>query len=97
MRKALLAIAALLGPFGHAAPANAQYLPPGELRGVGCYWFRGQHYCNRYCYLEVDGSYYCQRRLRDAGSQAPPPAIYLPPFRPPPPYDRHPPYRPHAK
>jgi len=79
MQKALLAIAALHGMLALAPSAHAQYLPPGELRGVGCYWHRGQHYCSRYCYLEVDGYYYCQRRLRDAGSQAPPPAGYMPP------------------
>jgi hypothetical protein len=43
--------------------------------------FRGEHFCNRYCYLEVDGYYYCQRRLHPAGSQAPPPVVVARPPR----------------
>ena len=101
MRRAVvLSMAVLQALLGFGPSAQAQHyepaVPPGEVYGVGCYWFRGQHYCNRYCYLEVDGYYYCQRRLRDAGSQAPPVvAIY-----PPPPY-RYPrphiPYSPHRR
>jgi hypothetical protein len=60
----------------HYAPA----VPPGAVYGVGCYWFHGHHYCSRYCYLEIDGYYYCQRRLFDAGSQAPPPVAIVPPY-----------------
>jgi hypothetical protein len=64
-----------------SAPAQAQHyapaVPPRGVRG-GCYWFRGHHYCNRYCYLEIDGYTYCQRRA-DAGSQAPPPVVVVPP------------------
>jgi hypothetical protein len=51
-------------------------LPP---QGVGCYWYRGVQYCSRYCYWEIDGYRYCQRRARDAVSQAPYPLILLPP------------------
>jgi hypothetical protein len=74
MRK-LFAISTLVGLMALAAPALAQYFaaPPAPLpQGVGCYWHRGVHYCNRYCYQEVDGYRFCQPRLRDATSQAPP-------------------------
>jgi len=83
MRRAVLAIAVLQGLFAYGSAARAQHydpaVPPGEVYGRGCYWYRGQHNCNRYCYLEVDGYYYCQRRLRDAGSQVPPPVVVYPP------------------
>jgi hypothetical protein len=46
--------------------------------GVGCYWFRGQHYCSRYCWVEIDGYAYCHRNLAEAGSQAPPPVAVSP-------------------
>jgi hypothetical protein len=80
MPRALLVIAALLAPIGLAAPASAQgYFGQPELRGVGCHWHRGQHHCNRYCWREVDGHIYCHGRLREAGSQAPPPVDYYAP------------------
>lgn len=82
MRRSLPWIAALLGLVALSAPASAQYFaaPPGSLpQGVGCYWHRGQHYCSRYCYIEVDGYRFCQPRLRDAASQAPPPALLFDP------------------
>jgi len=93
MRRALLSTAVLIAllDFGRPAPAQRYEpaVPPGEVYGVGCHWFRGHHYCNRYCYLEIDGYYYCQPRLRDAGSQAakpvfvvPPPNRYTPPSPP---------------
>jgi hypothetical protein len=86
MRRPLLAIAALLAPVALAMPASAQgYFGQPELRGVGCYWHRGRHTCNRYCWREVDGHIFCHSRLREAGSQAPPPADY---YAPPPPRDR---------
>ncbi len=44
-------------------------LPPPEARG--CYYYRGRRYCGAYCYWEVNGKRYCQRRERDAYSQAP--------------------------
>jgi hypothetical protein len=37
--------------------------------GRGCYWHRGAMTCARYCYLEVDGRRYCQRRSREAFPQ----------------------------
>jgi hypothetical protein len=33
---------------------------PGE--AVGCYWDRGRQFCGHYCYWEVNGRRYCQRR-----------------------------------
>ena len=65
-----LAALAALGPSGYAQPYGHREV---GVHGVGCYWHRGRHYCNRYCYREVDGYTFCQPRLRDAGSQAPPP------------------------
>ncbi len=86
MRRVLLSIAvwlALVGSGGLGPPAQAQHLgpalPPGQVYGMGCYWFRGHHYCSRYCYLEIDGYTYCHRNLHDAGSQAPPPVLVVPP------------------
>ena len=76
MRCTLPAFVCMLSVMGLALPASAQHFPPrgGDVYGVGCYWFRGHQYCNRYCYREIDGYRYCQPRLRDAGTQAPPPA-----------------------
>jgi hypothetical protein len=85
MRRVLLAmaVAPALVAFGAlGVPAQAQHvgpaLPPGVVYGVGCYWFRGRHYCSRYCWLEIDGYSYCQRNLAEAGSQAPPPLVVVP-------------------
>lgn len=81
MRKSLLAIAVMLGSVALDWPAYAQPYAQqrgGSVYGVGCYWHRGRHYCNRYCYREVDGYWFCQPRLRGAGSQAPPPLEFYP-------------------
>lgn len=82
MRTALAATVALLG-FGwleQSARAQPSYLPQraGEVRGVGCYWYRQRRYCNRFCWVEVDGYRFCHRRLQGAGSQAPPSADAYP-------------------
>lgn len=65
---------AALGP----RQAHAQYRPqPSQqfelpaAEGRGCYFYRGREFCGSYCYWEVNGKRYCQRRLRDAHSQAP--------------------------
>jgi hypothetical protein len=78
MRKLLLAIAALQALVALAPSAYAQAYGRREagVHGVGCYWHRGRHYCNRYCYREVDGYTFCQHRLRAAGSQAPLPVEF---------------------
>lgn len=74
-RRALATVVWLLAPgLGGSAFAQSYFPPRGSgVYGVGCYWHRGHHYCNRYCYREIDGYRYCQPRLRDAGTQAPPP------------------------
>ncbi len=41
-----------------------------ETQAHGCYYHRGRRYCARYCYWEIDGRRYCQRRLRQAHPQA---------------------------
>jgi hypothetical protein len=75
----VLAAAMALAPAAaFAQAAEIQYrrpmpyaveLPPPEARG--CYYHRGRRYCGAYCYWEVNGKRYCQRRERDAHSQAP--------------------------
>ena len=47
----------------------AAYIAP-ETQAHGCYYHRGRRYCARYCYWEVNGRRYCQKRLRQAHSQA---------------------------
>jgi hypothetical protein len=80
--RAMAMLPALAVCAGLAAPARAQHLwpalPPGQIYGVGCYWFQGHHYCSRYCWLEIDGYTYCHRNLAEAGSQAPPPLVVVP-------------------
>jgi hypothetical protein len=78
---AILALATMITaevPAAFAQAAEIQYrrpmptaleLPPPEARG--CYYHRGRRYCGAYCYWEVNGKRYCQRRERDAHSQAP--------------------------
>lgn len=44
-------------------------LPPPEARG--CYYYRGERFCGRYCYIEANGMRYCRQRPRDAFPQAP--------------------------
>lgn len=69
----LAAVITLAGLSSFAAALQAEprvrYVPPPQ--GVGCYFYRGVRYCSRYCYWEVDGYRYCQRRPEEAVSQAP--------------------------
>ncbi len=58
----------------HYRPVPSEQLPLTEARG--CYFERGIEYCGSYCYWEVNGKRYCQRRLRDAHSQAPVDTFY---------------------
>jgi hypothetical protein len=74
MLLAFLALA-VSGVWAYAQPYGHR---EAGVHGVGCYWYRGRHYCNRYCYREVDGYTFCQPRLRRAGSQAPPPIDFFP-------------------
>lgn len=71
------AMAAMLAPIANAEaqarrprPQVYAELPPVE--GRGCYYDRGEEFCGSYCYWEINGKRYCQRRLRDAHSQAGP-------------------------
>ncbi|MBY0226282.1 MAG: hypothetical protein K2Q28_10800 [Hyphomicrobium sp.] len=75
---AIAVLAGSLSPAGAEAGHYYQYrraapsaieLPPPEARG--CYFERGRRFCGAYCYWEVNGKRYCQRRERDAHSQAP--------------------------
>ncbi len=36
----------------------------------GCYWHRGERYCSRYCYVEINGHRYCHHRRSQAVPQA---------------------------
>jgi hypothetical protein len=72
---------AALALLGIAAPALAggdlagyERRPAGAcpmlLSAEGCYWNRGERYCSRYCYIEVNGSRYCHQRQSEAVPQA---------------------------
>ena len=52
----------------HAQPVPVVVLPPLEAKG--CYFYRGNRYCGSYCYWEINGKRYCQRREREAVPQA---------------------------
>lgn len=43
---------------------------PPPLEAQGCYFYRGRRWCGRYCYYEINGKRYCQRREREAVPQA---------------------------
>ena len=66
---AFAAIASPVRAHGPEPLRRAQFyrVAPGE--AVGCYWERGRQYCGRYCYWEVNGRRYCQRRERLAVPQ----------------------------
>lgn len=55
----------------------------------GCYWRRGERFCSRYCYWEVDGRRYCQDRERLAHPQGDP---WFVPYPPEPPIYLRPPH-----
>jgi hypothetical protein len=38
----------------------------------GCYWRRGVRYCSSYCYQEINGNRYCNRRESEAVPQGDP-------------------------
>jgi hypothetical protein len=38
----------------------------------GCYWRRGTRYCSSYCYIEINGKHYCNRRESEAVPQGDP-------------------------
>jgi hypothetical protein len=82
LRVAVAGFAAWLALDPLAAAAGSRYGSKVEQlpEGVGCYWHVGHLFCSRWCYVEIDGFRYCQRRMRDAASQAP--AVLLYDFEP---------------
>jgi hypothetical protein len=67
----LLHIAAFSSPGYAQQPRGMErlQLPPTEARG--CYYYRGERFCSRYCYYEINSMRYCRERERDAFPQAP--------------------------
>jgi hypothetical protein len=85
VKRFLTALACLtaIGAGASQSLAQSTFPPRGSaVYGANCYWFRGHHYCNRYCWREIDGHRYCQERLRGAGTQAPPPIGLIEPDSP---------------
>ncbi len=65
-------------PLGNSSSAHSALRAydleePGP-EASGCYFSRGEMYCGRYCYVEINGKRYCQPRARDAYPQG---EIYL--------------------
>jgi hypothetical protein len=58
-----------------SAPARAHHVSHDDVieepgpEASGCYFSRGEMYCGRYCYVEINGKRYCQPRARDAHPQ----------------------------
>ena len=38
----------------------------------GCYWHSGVRYCSSYCYVEINGKRYCNKRESEAVPQGDP-------------------------
>ena len=80
MRTVCLLVVLLMAGTCAGLEANARSLrrdapvligPAPPLEAAGCYYYRGRQWCGRYCYYEVNGKRYCQRREREAVPQAP--------------------------
>lgn len=75
---------ALAGARGHPEPLPHVLDTEGP-EASGCYFSRGRMYCGRYCYWEINGKRYCQRRARDAYPQGEfyleEAVVPLPPYR----------------
>lgn len=78
MFKVIILALALLAIGGYS-DATADYrrgsirefvFTPPPLEAQGCYFYRGRRWCGRYCYYEINGKRYCQRRAREAVPQA---------------------------
>ena len=71
----ILAAALAVTGFVVCTPAEAhQYTRDGGIEAIGpeasgCYFSRGEMFCGRYCYVEINGRRYCQVRERDAYPQ----------------------------
>ena len=78
LHKSLLLTAAIaLAGVTSLATAGPRRGPPRileerALEAAGCYFYRGRQFCGRYCYYEINGRRYCQRREREAHTQADP-------------------------
>jgi hypothetical protein len=57
----------------HSASRAYDLDAPGP-EASGCYFSRGEMFCGRYCYIEINGKRYCQVRERDAYPQG---EVYL--------------------
>lgn len=76
-----LLVATALVPSYAVARDRADYIEIVPPEAAGCYFIRGERYCGRYCYWEINGKRYCQPRARDAWPQA---EFYLEDDTPPP-------------
>jgi hypothetical protein len=68
-----IALAGALAGFAVASAADAHrwehpYTWDGP-EASGCYFSRGEKFCGRYCYIEINGKRYCQPRERNAYPQ----------------------------
>jgi hypothetical protein len=68
-----LAVTIAMAGFAAASAADAHRLArPYYWDGPeasGCYFSRGEMFCGRYCYIEINGKRYCQQRERNAYPQ----------------------------
>lgn len=79
MFKIIILATAFLAAIGAGSDARGEYrrggirafvFTPPPLEAQGCYFYRGRRWCGRYCYYEINGKRYCQRREREAVPQA---------------------------
>jgi hypothetical protein len=66
----LIVLAGLTAPASAGGKLRAEELARPVVYAEGCYWHRGERYCSRYCYIEVNGRRYCHKRRREAVPQA---------------------------
>ena len=77
MKTHLIAFAVLVFAAGLPLGNNSAAHPPLRAYDLdalgpeakGCYFSRGEMFCGRYCYIEINGKRYCQVRERDAYPQ----------------------------
>ena len=79
-----LALSSLSGGASAHSPLRGYDLDAPGPEASGCYFSRGEMFCGRYCYIEINGKRYCQPRERNAYPQG---TIYIeeslvgPPYR----------------
>jgi hypothetical protein len=76
MRTALFIVSILALPTwpasaGDTSAPSAAWVGEQALDARGCYWYRQQRFCARYCYIEVDGRRFCVEDEREAVPQGP--------------------------